>query len=149
MILSATKWSQFGGSYRPMARLLNPVAAAALAMMIAVVPAKADSHDTFSGAQERAEKALREGIEGVMQAMELLLGSIPQYEMPEVLENGDIIIRRKHRKPGPEKRDRKKSPDADEKHTRAGEHRVHLTIGRVLPPTRAGLRPPPTVPTTL
>ncbi len=30
----------------------------------------------------------------ILNALELLLKSIPQYEAPEVLENGDIIIRR-------------------------------------------------------
>ena len=41
----------------------------------------------------------REGLEQMMRALRLLVQSIPQYELPEVLENGDIIIRRKHPKP--------------------------------------------------
>jgi hypothetical protein len=31
----------------------------------------------------------------MMHALRLLVENIPQYELPEVLENGDIIIRRK------------------------------------------------------
>ena len=31
-----------------------------------------------------------------MRAIELMLEMIPQYEAPEVLPNGDIIIRRKN-----------------------------------------------------
>jgi len=42
----------------------------------------------------------REGLEKIMRALGLMIENIPQYEMPELLDNGDIIIRRK--KPGPE-----------------------------------------------
>ena len=41
-----------------------------------------------------AEKA-REGIELLVQALEELIQSIPQYEAPIILDNGDILIRRK------------------------------------------------------
>ncbi len=37
-----------------------------------------------------------EGMQNLMQAMELLLMSIPQFEAPVMNENGDIIIRRKN-----------------------------------------------------
>ena len=39
----------------------------------------------------------REGIEQMMRALRLLVDSIPQYELPEMMDNGDIIIRRKDR----------------------------------------------------
>ena len=45
--------------------------------------------------RERAEEMAREGMERIMRALEMLMGSIPQYELPEVKDNGDIIIRRK------------------------------------------------------
>ena len=57
--------------------------------------------------RERAEQALKEGAEKIMRALELMLHALPQYQMPEVLDNGDIIIRRripdrpKHRGPSP------------------------------------------------
>ncbi len=50
----------------------------------------------------------REGVEKLMRALSLLVESIPQYEMPEVLENGDIIIRRKSPESRPEE------PEIDE-----------------------------------
>lgn len=45
--------------------------------------------------RERAEELARQAMEQLMQAIEMFLQSIPQYEMPEVNEHGDIIIRRK------------------------------------------------------
>ncbi len=43
----------------------------------------------------RAEDMAREGMERIMRALEMFMDSIPQYELPEVNEHGDIIIRRK------------------------------------------------------
>lgn len=45
--------------------------------------------------EDPAELA-REGMERMMRALTLLIEMIPIYEMPEVLENGDILIRRKN-----------------------------------------------------
>ena len=45
--------------------------------------------------RERAEAFARQGMERLMQALDLLMESIPQYELPSVEENGDIIIRRR------------------------------------------------------
>lgn len=47
---------------------------------------------------KRAEEAIRQGVEQILRGLELFMDSIPQYEMPKVLENGDIIIRRKRPK---------------------------------------------------
>ncbi len=52
-----------------------------------------------------AEDMAREAIAQLMRALELMIQSIPQYEMPEIEENGDIIIRRKRRTPEPEPRE--------------------------------------------
>ncbi len=49
-----------------------------------------------------AEGMAREAIEQLMRALEMMIDSIPQYEMPEIEENGDIIIRRKRRTQQPE-----------------------------------------------
>ncbi len=49
----------------------------------------------------RAEDMAREAIEQLMRALELMIDSIPQYEMPQIEDNGDIIIRRKRRTPRP------------------------------------------------
>ncbi len=37
----------------------------------------------------------RESIELMMRSLNVLIDRIPQYELPEINENGDIIIRRK------------------------------------------------------
>ncbi len=95
-----------------MYRLRPAIAALALATFVVAGPVLADDPGHAPNAQERAEKALREGIENVMRAMELLIGSVPQYAMPEMLENGDIIIRRKHPSPG-SKKPRRKREDED------------------------------------
>jgi len=47
------------------------------------------------------EELAREGMERMLRALELFIEMIPQYEMPEVTDDGDIIIRRKRRKSAP------------------------------------------------
>ncbi len=61
----------------------------------------------------KAEEMAREAIEQLLRALELMIQSIPQYEMPEIEENGDIIIRRKRRTPDPEPRE-PRHPEAPE-----------------------------------
>ncbi|PHQ68761.1 MAG: hypothetical protein COB93_09825 [Sneathiella sp.] len=71
-----------------------------MTLFVAVsAPAVAQSND--SGAETLA----MEGIGKLMDALGVFIKSIPQYEAPEILENGDIIIRRKNpegeKKPAP------------------------------------------------
>lgn len=61
--------------------------------------------------REEAEQAIKQGVQRILRALEALMHSIPQYGPPEVLDNGDIIIRRKHPEPSPPKRP---SPEDDE-----------------------------------
>jgi hypothetical protein len=99
------------------------VRAALLAMAVALaLPAAAVAEEAKPKAKERAEEMAREAeemakeaIDQLMGALRLVIDSIPQYEAPEVLENGDIIIRRKHPEdvPPAEKGD----PDVDETRT--------------------------------
>lgn len=49
--------------------------------------------------QSQAEALAREAVEKMMKALDLLLQSVPQYEAPEINEQGDIVIRRKHPAP--------------------------------------------------
>lgn len=42
------------------------------------------------------EQAAREAATELLGVITLFISRIPTYEAPEVLENGDIIIRRKH-----------------------------------------------------
>ena len=59
----------------------------------AVAPAAAQEP---RGEDDRSPGALAgEAMQKLMEALDLLIGSIPHYEAPYVDENGDIIIRRK------------------------------------------------------
>ncbi len=51
---------------------------------------------------EEVEQAAREAAQTVIQALQLFVKTIPQYETPEIMPNGDIVIRRKP-KPGEER----------------------------------------------
>ena len=54
--------------------------------------------------QREAEEARREieaAVAKLMAGLKLVLQAIPQYEAPELLENGDIIIRRVRPEPEP------------------------------------------------
>jgi hypothetical protein len=87
-------------------------------LLVIVTAAAISSSGTFAlGAdpnpapdvRDRAEQALKEGADKIMRALELMMRAVPQYEMPEVLENGDIIIRRSNPDspgPSPRRRDR-------------------------------------------
>jgi len=55
------------------------------------VPALADEPSR----EESPSDLAREGVENLMRALNALIEMIPQYELPELNENGDIIIRRK------------------------------------------------------
>jgi len=66
-----------------------------------------------AGEEEPGELA-REGMERMLRAIELMIEMIPQYELPEVMENGDIIIRRKN---PPSKDDVEEEPEVDETRT--------------------------------
>jgi hypothetical protein len=59
-----------------------------------VGPAASQQAAPKDGTRE-AEELARDAIGKLMRAMGLLVQSIPQYEMPEMQPNGDIIIRRK------------------------------------------------------
>ena len=85
-----------------MTRLIKPIAAAALALMVAAAPAGAQQRNPPPDPRQEAEEAFRDGARIIMRALQLFLESVPQYEAPEVLDNGDIIIRRKRRDPRPE-----------------------------------------------
>lgn len=65
-----------------------------LAALLATGPALAQSTPPRDTAKD-AEDMAREAIDKLMRAMSMLIQSIPQYETPEMLPNGDIVIRRK------------------------------------------------------
>ncbi len=85
-----------------MARLL-PIAGLALALSFAA-PVYAHEH---AAPADSALETLQQIIEGLRQ----MIDELPLYEAPEILENGDIILRRK--RPGAER-----PPPKDEDETR-------------------------------
>ena len=49
---------------------------------------------TSPSQREAPERMIEEGMKMILGAIQLIIESIPEYKAPEVLENGDIIIRR-------------------------------------------------------
>ena len=47
-----------------------------------------------AAAEESATDKLDQAMQNVLDAIKLMMLAVPQYELPEVLPNGDIIIRR-------------------------------------------------------
>lgn len=70
-----------------MKKVLAPIAIA-FSLAVAGNPAAA--------AEKSPEELAREGLAKLLSALDLFIGSIPQYATPEILPNGDIIIRRIH-----------------------------------------------------
>jgi len=71
------------------------ILSAGLAMLPPGAAMAQETNSPQAGEDSPSEMA-REGIEKLMRALSALVESIPQYELPEVLDNGDIIIRRKN-----------------------------------------------------
>jgi len=83
-----------------MSRIVRTLGAAAIALSFAAAtPAIAQQPPAEQDDGRKIEESLRKGIEKILRALEGLVDSVPIYEMPEVQENGDIIIRRKKRAP--------------------------------------------------
>lgn len=70
------------------------LAAATVLLCLAATPGAAPAADPEAEREAPGELA-REGVETLLRALEALVDMIPQYEMPELTEEGDIIIRRK------------------------------------------------------
>lgn len=102
-----------------MRRLHCPKSALAMALTVAGLTALAVGHDALASAAGSSQRGqdiaasvepkpepapanpsapaelAREGLAKILQALEKLIESVPQYQMPEIDENGDIILRRK------------------------------------------------------
>lgn len=70
-------------------RLLPLFAISLLAAPIAVASA-----DSLQDNTAEAEQLANEALTKMMRALDLLIMTVPRYAAPEVLPNGDIIIRR-------------------------------------------------------
>ena len=82
------------------------LATALVVFMAFGAPAFADSHGKPK--PETPSEMIGEATRTILKAFELMMRSIPQDEVPEILENGDIIIRRK--RPDAEKPALEKAP---------------------------------------
>ena len=87
-------------------------AALLAAMLTGAASGPAIAQDQDLSERERAEEMAREGMERIVRALEMLMESIPQYDLPEVNENGDIIIRRKRGSEREEPETPEEEPDA-------------------------------------
>lgn len=67
----------------------------ALSLLLATSSAIAEEPKPKPPSQQEIERLAREAAQKLMMALSAMLAAIPQYEMPELLPNGDIIIRRK------------------------------------------------------
>lgn len=83
-------------------------------VLVAAAPPHAVAEE--SPESEDPGELAREGVERLLRALEAVIDMVPQYEMPEINENGDIIIRRKR---GPEAApdDEQEEPDIDQTRT--------------------------------
>ncbi len=57
------------------------------------------AEDLLGPEARAAVESLLPMIETLMQRLPMLIDNLPQYELPEVMPNGDIIIRRKRKLP--------------------------------------------------
>ena len=67
----------------------------ALGVALPLLAGPVAAQDKPDGLDETARRA----IEALVEAMRSVVAKIPMYEAPEILENGDIIIRRKRPEP--------------------------------------------------
>lgn len=76
---------------------------AILAVTLALLgtPGLAQTEQRPAPAPDDPVALAEQAAQQLLQALRLFLRSIPTYELPEMLDNGDIIIRRKQ--PGAEK----------------------------------------------
>jgi hypothetical protein len=63
------------------------------ALSILTVPFAA-SADSLQDNTAEAERLANDAVDKIMKALNLMIMSVPRYGAPEVLPNGDIIIRR-------------------------------------------------------
>ncbi|HVO01498.1 MAG TPA: hypothetical protein VMT54_04815 [Candidatus Cybelea sp.] len=82
-----------------MLRFKGRLAAALVAALATAPMALAQDQTPTTPSPDAAQQLAVEGLAKIMQALDLFVKSVPQYAPPEVLPNGDIIIRRLHPSP--------------------------------------------------
>jgi hypothetical protein len=69
-----------------------------LAPTVAVFLAAASVTPSFAQEKDKGADVLAvEGLKKLMDALSVFIDAIPQYATPEMMDNGDIIIRRKNK----------------------------------------------------
>lgn len=80
---------------RRMAHVAIATALLTTGLSFAVQPAWAQDREKSAEEQlEELEALAQESLERLMTALESMLQAVPQYQLPEITEDGDIIIRR-------------------------------------------------------
>lgn len=92
-----------------MSKLGIHITGATIAILVAAMPIQAQETAPKDNMPERAEQALKEGMDTILKSLQRMFKAVPLYDMPEMLENGDIIIRRK--KPTDKKSPEEKTPN--------------------------------------
>lgn len=64
------------------------------ALCLITAPIHPVEADSLQQKGEEAERLASEAMSKLMRALDLLITTVPRYAAPEVLPNGDIIIRR-------------------------------------------------------
>ena len=73
---------------------MRAIAVVLTVLLLGAPVAQAQNAPPLEREAEEAARAFRDALERAMRLMDNFVGSIPQYQLPEVLPNGDIIIRR-------------------------------------------------------
>ena len=64
------------------------------ALSILAAPVAGASAESLQDNTAEAERLANEALAKMMKALDLLIMTVPRYAAPEILPNGDIIIRR-------------------------------------------------------
>ena len=65
-----------------------------LVLGLLIAPVGVAAADSLQENKAEAERLATEALTKMMKALDLLISTVPRYAAPEVLPNGDIIIRR-------------------------------------------------------
>jgi hypothetical protein len=65
-----------------------------LALCLLAAPLISANADSLQDNTKEAERLANEALTKMMRALDLFITTVPRYAAPEVLPNGDIIIRR-------------------------------------------------------
>jgi hypothetical protein len=108
--MGRAKWVRSRTRRRPASEvdMRRALLATIVGVLAATLAAGASAQSSSEKQRQRAEDTIREGAEKIVRGLEQMIRSLPQYDMPEVLPNGDIVIRRR---PPREPRDKVPAPD--------------------------------------